>query len=123
MRGQMPPTPPMTNDSFEGYPSPSTKSVGQFSVTSQPNNYYYETTPPLDEGHRPMVQAVQRVPVQAAYSQQSFAAPSYMSQPMASYYPPMQPTPPPQPQISGLYYQRPLPQVSRTKKLRKEHLI
>jgi hypothetical protein len=124
MRGQMPPTPPMTHDSFEGYPSPSTKSIGPFSVTSQPNNYYYETTPPLDEGHHgghhghhhqrsvgPM--GVQRMSVQSAYPQPSFAAAtsmssSYMSQPMASYYPPMQPTPPPQ--VSGLYYQRPLPQ-------------
>jgi hypothetical protein len=110
MRGQMPPTPPMSNDNFEGYPSPSTKSVSHMSVMSQANNYYYETTPPLDE-HRPMAPiGVSRVPVQA-YGHQSFAPTSYMSQPMASYYPPMQPTPPPQPQISGLYYQRPLPQV------------
>jgi hypothetical protein len=99
----------MSNDSFEGYPSPSTKSVGPFSVTSAPG-YYYETTPPLDDGHRPMAApVVQRMPVQAAYAQPAFGGSPYMSQPM-SYYPPMQPTPPPQPQISGLYYQRPLPQ-------------
>ncbi|CAK7236299.1 hypothetical protein SCUCBS95973_009560 [Sporothrix curviconia] len=48
----------------------------------------------------------------APYSQQ---ATSYLGQSPAAaavYYPAMQqPTPPPQPQLSGLYYQRPLPQV------------
>ncbi|KAK3330536.1 hypothetical protein B0H66DRAFT_509697 [Apodospora peruviana] len=109
----LPPSPPMSSDaSFEGYNSPSTKSVSQLSHTS---NYYFETTPPL--GHleaeaRHMAAAVPRVPVQASAFQPHYAATAYMSQPaMASYYPPMQPTPPPQQQIPGLYYQRPLPQA------------
>ncbi|TPX13937.1 uncharacterized protein E0L32_005637 [Thyridium curvatum] len=115
--GALPPTPPMTAEaSFEGYHSPSTKSVSQLSVAS---NYYFESTPPLShvdaEAHRQHMTsaAVPRVSVQPTYGPSSFAAaPSYMPQPaMPSYYPTMQPTPPPQQQISGLYYQRPLPQT------------
>ncbi len=106
----------MTSDaSFEGYNSPSTKSVSQLSVTS---NYYFDSTPPMSHAeteaqrHMSAAAAVPRVPVQAPYGQPFAAASSYMGQPaMASYYPTMQPTPPPQSQISGLYYQRPLPQV------------
>lgn len=110
---RLPPSPPMSSDaSFEGYNSPSTKSIGQLSTAS---NYYFESTPPLSQMEaeaRQMVSAVPRVPVQASAYQPHFAATAYMSQPaMASYYPPMQPTPPPQPQMSGLYYQRPLPQA------------
>ncbi|KAJ9155553.1 Transcription factor YY2 [Pleurostoma richardsiae] len=120
-RNAMPPTPPMSSDaSFDGYHSPSTRSVSQLSVTS---NYYFESTPPPlghveAEAQRPHLAAagaaVPRIPVQApAYGPAAAyaATPSFMSQPaLASYYPTMQPTPPPQPQISGLYYQRPLPQ-------------
>lgn len=96
----------MTSDaSFDGYNSPSTKSVSQLSVAS---NYYYESTPESE-----IRQHVPRVPVQVPAYQPHYAASSYLSQPnMASYYPPMQSTPPPQQhQISGLYYQRPLPQA------------
>ncbi|KAK4219093.1 hypothetical protein QBC37DRAFT_167976 [Rhypophila decipiens] len=112
----LPPSPPMSSDaSFEGYNSPSTKSISQLSTTS---NYYFESTPPLSQMEaeaRQMAAAVPRVPVQASAYQPHYAATAYMSQPaMASYYPPMQPTPPPQPQMSGLYYQRPLPQVRST---------
>jgi len=101
----------MSSDaSFEGYNSPSTKSVSQLSTSS---NYYFETTPPLshmDERHMAAVPRVHQI--QTSAYQQHYAPPAYMSQPaMASYYPPMQPTPPPQPQMQGLYYQRPLPQV------------
>ncbi|KAI0130142.1 hypothetical protein BJ170DRAFT_302783 [Xylariales sp. AK1849] len=112
-RTAMPPTPPMSTDaSFEGYGSPSTKSVSQLSVVSAPN-YYYESTPPLESDvHRQhMVAAtIPRVPIQApGYPQQAFAAPSYMSQAsLSSYYPSAAPA---QPQISGLYYQRALPQA------------
>ncbi|KAI1761127.1 hypothetical protein GGR53DRAFT_42558 [Hypoxylon sp. FL1150] len=110
-RAALPPTPPMSSEaSFEGYNSPSTRSV---SVVSAPN-YYYETTPPLEDVHRQqMAAAAPRMPVQApAYSQPAFAAP-YMGQtPMGPYYsasiPAAQAA---QPQISGLYYQRPLPQA------------
>lgn len=111
MRAALPPSPPMSSDaSFEGYNSPSTKSVSQLSTSS---NYYFETTPPLshmDERHMAAVPRVHQI--QTSAYQQHYAPPAYMSQPaMASYYPPMQPTPPPQPQMQGLYYQRPLPQV------------
>lgn len=108
----LPPTPPMSSDaSFDSYASsPSTKSVSQLST----QNYYYDSASPIShlesEAHRQ--QMVPRIPVQPAYAAPAFGSP-YMSSPaMASYYPAMQPTPPPQPQVSGLYYQRPLPQVS-----------
>jgi hypothetical protein len=109
-RPALPPSPPMTSDaSFDGYNSPSTKSVSHLSVAS---NYYYESTPPLGHVESEVRQHVPRVPVQASAYQPHYAPSSYISQPaMASYYPPMQATPPPQPQISGLYYQRPLPQA------------
>ena len=115
MARALPPSPPMSSDaSFEGYNSPSTKSVSQMSNAS---NYYFEATPPLsqmdaDARQMHVAAAMPRVPVQAsAYHQPHYAATAYMTQPaMASYYPPMQPTPPPQ-QMPGLYYQRPLPQV------------
>ncbi|OLN96598.1 C2H2 finger domain transcription factor mtfA [Colletotrichum chlorophyti] len=114
MRG-LPPTPPMSSDaSFDGYNSPSTRSVSQLSVVSQPqSNYYYESTPPLEaDAHRSMAHVVPRGPVHA-YAQPQPFPPSYVSAHnamAASYYPPMQPTPPPQAQMSGIYYQRPLPQ-------------
>ncbi|KAI1141176.1 hypothetical protein F5Y05DRAFT_301390 [Hypoxylon sp. FL0543] len=111
-RAALPPTPPMSSDaSFEGYNSPSTRSV---SVVSAPN-YYYETTPPLEDVHRHQMTAATapRMPIQASvYSQPTFAAP-YMGQ---TALPPCYPAglpgaQAPQPQISGLYYQRPLPQT------------
>ncbi|KAH9888603.1 hypothetical protein F4778DRAFT_399403 [Xylariomycetidae sp. FL2044] len=114
-RAALPPTPPMTSDaSFDGYNSPSMKSVSQVSVSSAPN-YYYETTPPVEDlqrQHMAAVAAAPRVSMQGPpYSQQAFA-PSYMGQPaMPSYYSPSMSTAPAQPQISGLYYQRPLPQA------------
>jgi uncharacterized Zn-finger protein len=119
MRAALPPSPPMSSDaSFEGYNSPSTKSVSQLSTTS---NYYFETTPPLSHMDERHIAAVPRVhQVQTSAYQPQFASP-YMSQPaMASYYPPMQPTPPPQPQMQGLYYQRPLPQVCPSAAIRKQ---
>ncbi|ROW10345.1 hypothetical protein VMCG_01981 [Cytospora schulzeri] len=108
----LPPTPPMSSDaSFDGYHSPSTRSVSQLSAAS---NYFYESTPSMGhvEPEPQRQQMVSRLPVQApSYAQPAFAS-SYMGPPaMPSYYPTMQPTPPPQPQVSGLYYQRPLPQA------------
>jgi len=103
----------MSSDaSFEGYNSPSTKSVSQLSTSS----YYFEATPPLghmeDTRHITTVPRVHHHQVQASAYQPQFAPSPYMSQPaMASYYPPMHSTPPPQPQMPGMYYQRPLPQV------------
>lgn len=107
-RAALPPTPPMTSDtSFDCYNSPSTRSVSVVSAS----NYYYETTPPLEEVHRHHVTAAApRMPIQApAYSQPAFTAPYLGQAPMGSYYPATLPQA--QPQISGLYYQRPLPQA------------
>ncbi|KAI1501615.1 hypothetical protein F5X99DRAFT_381863 [Biscogniauxia marginata] len=114
-RATLPPTPPMSTDaSFEGYNSPSTKSVSQVSMVSTPN-YYYETTPPVEEVHRQHIApaAPPRVAIQTQpFSQQAFAS-SYMGQSaMPSYYHTALSTAPvAQSQISGLYYQRPLPQA------------
>ncbi|KAI1321879.1 hypothetical protein F5Y16DRAFT_388185 [Xylariaceae sp. FL0255] len=110
-RSALPPTPPMSTDaSFEGYNSPSTKSV---SVVSGSSNFYYETTPPLEDIHRQSISAsVPRMAMQAQpYSQPTFTS-SYLNQPsLSSYYAPsIPPAPPAQSQISGLFYQRPLPQ-------------
>lgn len=82
-------------------------------------NYYYESTPPLEsdiQRQQHMAAAsVPRVPIHpSSYAQQTFAAPQYMAQPtMASYYAGPMPPAAAQSQISGLYYQRPLPQVRR----------
>jgi uncharacterized Zn-finger protein len=113
LRSGLPPSPPMSSDaSFEGFNSPSTRSVSQVPNGS---NYYFESTPPLqmDADARQMAAtaAVPRVSVQASAYQPQFAGPAYMSQPaMTSYYPPIQAAAPPQTQMSGLYYQRALPQ-------------
>ncbi|KAH7362236.1 hypothetical protein B0T11DRAFT_82221 [Plectosphaerella cucumerina] len=121
MRGGLPPTPPMSTDaSFESHNSPSTRSVSQVPVSQhQPHNYYYETTPPLEaDVHRPIPRMHHAHP--PAYHQPAPYAPSaaaaastYLPQQSVAgpYYPAMQPTPPPQPQVSSLYYQRPLPQA------------
>ncbi|KAK3336653.1 hypothetical protein B0T19DRAFT_437392 [Cercophora scortea] len=112
-RTALPPSPPMSSDaSFEGYNSPSTKSISQLSSSS---NYYFEATPPLSqmEAHetRQIATAVPRVPVHASAYQPQFSSPYMGQSAMASYYPPMQPTPPPHQQMPALYYQRPLPQA------------
>lgn len=131
LRNGMPPTPPMGSEaSFDGYGSPSVKSMSGFSVQSTAHhNYYVEATPPLstvEEETRPvrhhaqqpqpqMATSVPRVPVQMPYAQPTYGSPYMAQQSMAQYYPPMHATPPPQTHISGLYYQRPLPQVSPCK--------
>ncbi|KAI0204272.1 hypothetical protein F4808DRAFT_373951 [Astrocystis sublimbata] len=111
-RAALPPTPPMSTDaSFEGYNSPSTtKSLTQVPVISGGNNYYYETTPPVEDIHRQhMNPVISRLPMQhQAYPPQAFQS-SYLNQPaMPTYFTPSLPTA--QSQISGLFYQRPLPQ-------------
>ncbi|TRX94044.1 hypothetical protein FHL15_005122 [Xylaria flabelliformis] len=112
-RAALPPTPPMSTDaSFEGYNSPSTKSLTQVPVISGTANYYYETTPPVEDIHRQHMNPVMsRLPMQPqSYTPQAFAS-SYLNQPgMSTYYTP--PISTAQSQISGLFYQRPLPQVS-----------
>ncbi|KAL2135597.1 hypothetical protein VTI74DRAFT_7873 [Chaetomium olivicolor] len=112
LRAGLPPSPPMSSDaSFEGFNSPSTRSVSQVPNSS---NYYFESTPPLqmEPETRQMATAPASVPrVPAPTYQSQYAGAAYISQPsMASYYPPIQAATPPQPQVSALYYQRPLPQ-------------
>jgi hypothetical protein len=120
-RAALPPTPPMSTDaSFEGYSSPSTKSLTQVPMMSGPANYYYETTPPVEDVHRQHINpVVSRLSMQhQSYPQQAFAS-SYLNQPaMPTYY--STPLPAAQPQISGLFYQRPLPQVGARPVLFKE---
>ena len=90
--------------------------MSQVSVVSAPN-YYYESTPPLEsdvQRQQHMAAAsVPRVPIHpSSYAQQTFAAPQYLAQPtMTSYYASPMSSAAAQSQISGLYYQRPLPQV------------
>ncbi|KAI1825809.1 hypothetical protein F4861DRAFT_151829 [Xylaria intraflava] len=111
-RVTLPPTPPMSTDaSFEGYASPPTRPLTQVPVVSGTANYYYETTPPVEDVHRQqMSPPVARLPMQAQpYSPTSFAS-SYSNQPaMSNYYAPALSTG--QSQISGVFYPRPLPQT------------
>jgi uncharacterized Zn-finger protein len=102
----LPPSPPMSTDaSFDGC-SPTSKSVSQFSNTSGPSGYYHETTPPLENDARH--HTVARGPAPAPYPQQQSLPPAaYVGQPpMGTYYTSAHV----QPQVSGLHYQRPLPQ-------------
>ncbi|KAH7634970.1 zinc finger protein [Sordaria sp. MPI-SDFR-AT-0083] len=114
VRANLPPSPPMSSEaSFEGYHSPSSKPTSQSQGSS---NYYYETTPPLSQHEadsRQMATAAPRAPVQPSTFQSQYPSPAgYSSQSgINPYYPPMQPTPPPQQQMPALYYQRPLPQT------------
>ncbi|KAE8450246.1 hypothetical protein EG329_006673 [Mollisiaceae sp. DMI_Dod_QoI] len=123
-RGALPPTPPMQSDSgFDGRQSPSTASNSGYSVASAPGYYFAPSTvsainnvePHAQRQHVPNVQRRVSMPATAiAYGQSPYNGSQYTVSPqqsLSSYYPsPMQPTPPPQSQISGLYYQRPLPQ-------------
>lgn len=122
-RGALPPTPPMQSDSgFDGRQSPSTASNSGYSVASAPGYYFTPSNvsainnvePHAQRQHVPTMQRRVSMPAAMAYSQSPYNASQYTVSPqqsMSSYYSnPMQPTPP-QSQISGLYYQRPLPQV------------
>lgn len=123
--GTLPPTPPMSSEAgFDGRQSPSTASHSSFSVVSAPSYYYTPSTisainnvdPESQRQHIPNVSRRVSMPAAMTYSQNPFNGSQYNASPgqqsMSSYYPsPLQPTPP-QSQVSGLYYQRPLPQVS-----------
>ena len=117
LRTALPPSPPMSSDaSFEGYNSPSTRSVSQIS-NGPAGQYFFETAPPLsqmDASAQPISAPAPRVSVQPSTYQSQFAAPSYISQPsMPAYYPSsIQAAAPAPPPMSSLYFQRPLPQVS-----------
>lgn len=100
---------------FDARHSPSVSS--QYSVTS--NNFYYPSTSALNNVE-PHAQRQSSYPVTRSvsvpYPQQPYHSSQYYPSPqssISSYYSPssMQVTPP-QAQISGLCYQRPLPQVS-----------
>ena len=124
-RGALPPTPPMQSDSgFDGRHSPSTASNSGYSVVSA-TGYYFggapisainNVEPHAQRQHVPALPRRVSVPAMSmGYNQSPYNGSQYIPSPsqhsMSSYYSsPMQPTPP-QSQVSGLYYQRPLPQV------------
>lgn len=126
-RGGLPPTPPMQSDSgFDGRQSPSTGSNSGYSVASAPGYYYAPSTASAissAESHpqRQQVPQLQRrvsmPPSSMAYAQPPYNNASQYTvspqQSISSYYPStLSSLPPQQSQISGVYYQRPLPQVS-----------
>ncbi|KAH8654529.1 hypothetical protein BGZ60DRAFT_532898 [Tricladium varicosporioides] len=120
-RGALPPTPPMQSESaFDGRQSPSVASNSGYSVASAPGYYFSppvsainNVEPHAQRQHIPTMpqRRVSMPAASMAYNQSSFNGSPYNMSPsqqsMSSYYSsPMQP----QSQISGLYYQRPLPQ-------------
>lgn len=119
-RTALPPTPPMQSDSgFDRRRSPSTASNSGYSVVSAPATYLngsvstMSSVEPLalrQQGPAPP-RRVSLPAGQIAYTQSSFNGSHYPTHSMSSYYSnPMQ-SAVPSSQISGLYYQRPLPQV------------
>lgn len=123
-RGALPPTPPMQSEpGFDGRQSPSAGSTSGYSVASAPGYYFSPPTASAmsNESHAQrqqvptMPQRRVSMPAQTmVYAPASFNGSQYTMSPsqqsMSSYYAnPMQATPS-QSQISGLYYQRPLPQ-------------
>lgn len=122
-RGALPPTPPMQSEAgFDGRQSPSTASHSSYSAVSAPSFYYAPSTvsainnvdPESQRQHVPALSRRVSMPASMAYSQSQFNGSPYNVSPgqqsMSSYYSsPMQPAHP-QSQVSGLYYQRPLPQ-------------
>lgn len=127
-RGALPPTPPMQSESgFDGRQSPSAGSNSGYSVVSAPGYYFAPSSVSainnVEPHHQRQPAPQRRVSMPAtsvAYAQSTYNGSQYTVSPqqsMSSYYPsPMQQTPP-QSQISGLYYQRPLPQVLISSKL------
>ncbi|KAM0165040.1 hypothetical protein ACHAPG_000290 [Botrytis cinerea] len=122
-RGALPPTPPMQSDGgFDGRQSPSQASTSSYSVVSAPNYYF---NPSQVSAINNMEPHAQRQPVQTVtrrvsmpvssmqYGHSPFNGSYTMSpgaQSLSSYYP--SPIQTQSPQVSSLYYQRPLPQVS-----------
>ncbi|KAL2069024.1 hypothetical protein VTL71DRAFT_15362 [Oculimacula yallundae] len=123
-RSTLPPTPPMQSESgFDGRQSPSAGSNSGYSVASAPGYYFAppavsainNVEPHAQRQQVPQLQRRVSMPTAGmAYAQSPYNNSQYSVSPqqsMSSYYPsPMQATPPPHAQISGLYYQRPLPQ-------------
>lgn len=98
----------MSTDASFSTHSPSSKSS-----VSGPTGFYYETTPPLeaDQHYRrpPPVEPVRHPSAASSYPNQRLPPTSYLDQPPSGTY--YQNVPPPQPQVTSLYYQRPLPQA------------
>ncbi|CZT47636.1 related to putative C2H2 zinc finger protein flbC [Rhynchosporium secalis] len=123
-RGALPPTPPMHSDSgFDGRQSPSGGSNSGYSVASAPGYYFAPPSASAITHVEPHAQRQQipqpqrRISMPAAvmaYAQSPYNNSQYSVSPqqsMSSYYTSnMQSTTPPNAQVSGLYYQRPLPQ-------------
>ncbi|TGO28572.1 hypothetical protein BPAE_0026g00620 [Botrytis paeoniae] len=120
-RGALPPTPPMQSDGgFDGRQSPPQASSSSYSVVPAPNYYF---NPSQVSAINNMEPHAQRQPVQTVtrrvsmpvssmpYGHSPFNGSYTMSpgaQSLSSYYP--SPIQTQSPQVSGLYYQRPLPQ-------------
>ncbi|KAI1809741.1 hypothetical protein GGS20DRAFT_260068 [Poronia punctata] len=108
----LPPTPPLSSEAFHPYSPPSTKPLTQEPALPGSANFYYETTPPVEDVHRQqhMSSAASRLPAQAqSYSPQAYTSNYLNPSPMPAYYPSTLPTA--QSQMPGIYYQRPLPQT------------
>ena len=129
-RGALPPTPPMQSDAgFDGRQSPSSASTSGYSVVSAPGYYYAPGSainnmePHSQRQHVPaLTRRVSMPATSMAYSQSPFNGSQYSMSPsqqsMSSYYSsPIQHSQP-QSQISGLYYQRALPQVCSQSSIR-----
>jgi uncharacterized Zn-finger protein len=103
----------MSTDASFDSGSPTSKSVSQFSNTSAQSPHWHETTPPLEVEQQRHQLPAGGMP-RPTYAQQPTYAPApapYASQPpMSTYYAPAHAQAQPQPQVSGLHYQRPLPQ-------------
>lgn len=123
-RNVLPPTPPMQAESFDGRQSPGAGSNSGYSVASAPSYYFSPSVSAINnvEPHTQrqqipnMPQRRVSMPGQSmAYAQQPFNNSQYNMSPsqqsMSSYYSSPMQAAPQQSQISGLYYQRPLPQV------------
>lgn len=115
--GGLPPTPPMQSDTaFDGRQSPSTSS--QYSVVSAPQqtSFYYPST--INNVDTLAQRQNVTIPRRVSYSGYN----NYTPRVSSSYYSPM--TTQSSPQVSGLYYQRSLPQVRfQTFLIEKNHMI
>ncbi|CAG8974046.1 hypothetical protein HYALB_00010918 [Hymenoscyphus albidus] len=124
-RNVLPPTPPMQPETFDGRQSPGAASNSSYSVASAPGYYFSppvsainNVEPPHPQRQQMPTMSHQRrvsMPGQSmGYSQPAYSNSQYSMSPsqqsMSSYYSSPMQSAAQQPQISGLYYQRPLPQ-------------
>lgn len=104
---------------FDRRRSPSTASTSAYSVVSAPGSYLNGSVSTMSSveslSHRQSVSAAPRrvsLPAgQVSYIQPSFNGPHYPTSSMGSYYASPMQSSAPNAQISGLYYQRSMPQV------------